>query len=64
MYRNAKECVLTARTPKIQEIPRIGSSTATAFAVSLETNQQTTIFSSLGFSGGTIFVDWSDLDSK
>ena len=44
IYRNGKECVLTARTPKIQEMPSIGRSTATAFTVSLETKQETTMF--------------------
>jgi len=34
---------LTARTPKIQEMPNMGRSTATALTVSLETNQMITI---------------------
>lgn len=64
IYRNAKECVLTVRTPKIQEMPSMGKSTATAFAVSLETKQETTTFTSLAFSRGTIFHIWSDHESK
>lgn len=68
IYRNAKECVLTARTPKIQEMPSMGKSTATAFAVSLETKQETTTFTSLAFSRGTILIIlidiWSDQESK
>lgn len=41
IYRNGRECVLTARTPKIQEMPSIGRSTATALAVSLRSQPQT-----------------------
>lgn len=55
IYRNGRECVLTARTPKIQEIPSIGRSTATAFAVSLETKQGTTVFLLLAFNKTIIF---------
>lgn len=40
IYKNASECVLTARTPKIQEMPRMGRSTATALAVSLQANRE------------------------
>lgn len=39
IYRKTKECELTARMPKIQEMPRMGRRTATAFAVNLETSQ-------------------------
>lgn len=49
IYRNGRECVLTARTPKIQEMPSIGRSTATAFTVSLETKQETTVILLLTF---------------
>lgn len=40
IYKNGKALVLTARTPKIQEMPSIGRSTATAFAVNLETESE------------------------
>lgn len=40
IYKNGRECELTARTPKIQEMPSIGRSTATAFTVSLNTKQE------------------------
>lgn len=35
-YWKATAWLLTASTPKTQEVPRMGSSTATAFAVNLE----------------------------
>ena len=44
IYRNGRECVLTASTPKIQEMPSIGRSTATAFAVSLKQSKRETQF--------------------
>ena len=36
MYWKIKAWMLTASTPKTHEVPRIGSSTATAFAVNLK----------------------------
>lgn len=41
IYWNTKAWALTAKTPKIHELPRIGKSTATAFAVSLEEKMET-----------------------
>lgn len=39
-YKNAVVCVLKARTPKIQEMPSMGRSTATALAVSLQAKRK------------------------
>lgn len=44
IYRKDKEFVLMARTPNIQEMPRMGRSTATALAVNLKKEQVTNMF--------------------
>lgn len=55
--------MLTARTPKIQEMPSIGRSTATAFTVSLKTEIKHIHIITFGWDDNIILF-WSHHDSK